>query len=314
MLQFIKSWALPISMVVGVLLYFISAKVLVPDAYKPMVLGLVDTIQPLLIFMMLFVSFCKVDPKSLVIRSWHVIALAFQALTFVALGFMALKYVQNEYLPVIEGAMLCFICPTATAAVVIVSKLGAKPESLVSYTMLSNLLVASVVPVFGALLHPDVNSDFLSAFLLILNKVLPLLLFPLLLAWLIRKAFKQLLQTINQRKDLAFYLWIVALALAIAQTTRSIMHSEVAISLQLLVASVSLISCIVQFALGRALGTIYHEPIAVAQSLGQKNTVLAMWLGFTFFMPITAIAGGFYSIWHNLFNSWQLYKHCKHKV
>ncbi len=24
--------------------------------------------------------------------------------------------------------------------------------------------------------------------------------------------------------------------------------------------------------------------------------------------PVTAVAGGMYSIWHNLINSWQLYK------
>lgn len=31
-------------------------------------------------------------------------------------------------------------------------------------------------------------------------------------------------------------------------------------------------------------------------------------MGYTFFTPVTAIAGGFYSIWHNLVNSYQLYR------
>ncbi len=33
--------------------------------------------------------------------------------------------------------------------------------------------------------------------------------------------------------------------------------------------------------------------------------------GLHFFTPITAVAGGFYSIWHNLVNSYQLYEHKK---
>ena len=36
-----------------------------------------------------------------------------------------------------------------------------------------------------------------------------------------------------------------------------------------------------------------------------------IWLGYTFLSPITATAGGFYSVWHNVVNSWQLYKYRK---
>ena len=49
------------------------------------------------------------------------------------------------------------------------------------------------------------------------------------------------------------------------------------------------------------------------QALGQKNTVFAIWFAYTFMTPVTAIAGGFYSVWHNIVNTWQLYRknHCK---
>ena len=48
--------------------------------------------------------------------------------------------------------------------------------------------------------------------------------------------------------------------------------------------------------------------ITAGQSLGQKNTIFAIWMGYTFMTPETSIVGGLYSIWHNLYNSWQLYK------
>ena len=51
-----------------------------------------------------------------------------------------------------------------------------------------------------------------------------------------------------------------------------------------------------------------NDSITAGQALGQKNTVFAIWMGFTFFTPITSIAGGFYSVWHNIVNSYQLYE------
>ena len=46
--------------------------------------------------------------------------------------------------------------------------------------------------------------------------------------------------------------------------------------------------------------------ITAGQALGQKNTVFAIWMGYTFMTPETSIVGGIYSIWHNLYNARQL--------
>ena len=56
------------------------------------------------------------------------------------------------------------------------------------------------------------------------------------------------------------------------------------------------------------MGRRYDMQVTVAQSLGQKNTVFAIWMGYTFLNPVTSIAGGFYSVWHNIYNSYQLAK------
>ncbi|MBQ5896223.1 MAG: transporter, partial [Bacteroidaceae bacterium] len=96
---------------------------------------------------------------------------------------------------------------------------------------------------------------------------------------------------------------------AIAMTTRAIAHSHLSIWVMAAIAVVSLICCLVQFAFGRFIGRRNGEVIAGGQSLGQKNTVFAIWFAYTFLTPVTAIAGGFYSLWHNLVNTWQLYRH-----
>ncbi|MBQ5478324.1 MAG: transporter, partial [Bacteroidaceae bacterium] len=70
----------------------------------------------------------------------------------------------------------------------------------------------------------------------------------------------------------------------------------------------ALITCAIQFALGKMIGGKYNDRISGGQALGQKNTVFTIWLGATFLTPVTSIAGGFYSVCHNVVNSYQLYK------
>ena len=89
------------------------------------------------------------------------------------------------------------------------------------------------------------------------------------------------------------------------------MHSQVSIGYQLGIAGISLACCALQFFLGKRIGAKFQDEISAGQALGQKNTVFAIWLGYTFLTPVTSIAGGFYSVWHNLFNSYQLYKQRK---
>ncbi|MDE5889613.1 MAG: transporter, partial [Bacteroidales bacterium] len=85
-------------------------------------------------------------------------------------------------------------------------------------------------------------------------------------------------------------------------------HSTVPFIYQAGIAAVSLACCALQFWAGKKIGSRYGAKITAGQSLGQKNTVFAIWMGYTFMTPVTSVAGGFYSIWHNVYNSWQLYR------
>ena len=89
------------------------------------------------------------------------------------------------------------------------------------------------------------------------------------------------------------------------------MHSSNGLAVILETALASLLACIFQFAAGRAIGRRYGCEISASQALGQKNTVFAIWVGYTFLTPAVSVAGGFYSIWHNVYNSWQLHRHQK---
>ena len=218
---------------------------------------------------------------------------------------------SHDLLVLVESAMLCLICPTATAAAVVTRKLGGDVPGITTYTILINLVTAVLVPLIVPLIHPMNGLDFYQAFSLIMVKVFPLLILPCLAAWLVRYLLPKLHRWLLGFPDLAFYLWAFALALAIAVTTKSIAGSQMSVALLLLMALISLACCAIQFALGRYVGRCYRgniREVTAGQALGQKNTVFAIWMGYTFMTPETAIVGGLYSIWHNLYNSYQLRK------
>ena len=315
-MQFLRDWSLPIAMTGGVLMYLLYRLLPLPEGTGDFVSSVVSFLQPGLIFAMLFVTFCKVRVSELKPSHWHLWLLLFQLLSFIILSltigfFPGMPPVLKVLL---EAAMMCLVCPTATAAAVITAKLGGNSASLISYTIQINMAVALVAPLFLAFSHPVEGMSLGSSFLVILGKVFPLLLCPLLCALAVRRFLPRLhSMLVTKGRNLPFYLWLVALSLAIAMTSRAIAHSNLSIWVMAGIATVSLVCCLVQFAFGRSIGRRNGEVITAGQSLGQKNTVFAIWFAYTFLTPVTAIAGGFYSLWHNIVNTRQLYRHNRGK-
>lgn len=309
--QFLKSWALILSMAFGASSYFIYINVPCFRAMRPLLKEAVEIIQPLLIFTMLFLTFCRISPGKLRLCKWHIWLLLFQAGIFTVLAIVLILLPYSGMRIVIEGAMICLICPTATAGAVITKKLGGNAAGLITYTILINLVVALLIPALVPFVHPHPELTWWSSSVMILGKLFPLLLLPLFAALLLRRLSPRLHFVVARHHELSFYLWVVALALATVVTVRSVVHSDVGILTELWLVAISLICCVVQFYIGRRIGFRYSNPISAAQSLGQKNTVLAIWMGYTFFTPVTSIVGGFYSVWHNIINSYQLY--CQNK-
>lgn len=153
-------------------------------------------------------------------------------------------------------------------------KLGGSAEDVTTYTILINLFTAIVVPLFVPMVHPQAGQSFLMSVALIVGKVFPLLLLPFVCALLVRYLLPSLHHWLSNYFNLSFYIWAVALALAISVTTRTIIHAEMPIVYQIGVALISLICCALQFYFGKKIGRKYNDSITAGQALGQKNTVL----------------------------------------
>jgi BASS family bile acid:Na+ symporter len=141
-----------------------------------------------------------------------------------------------------------------------------------------------------------------------LGKVFPLLLSPFIVALLLRRFVPSVHRVLMACHGAAFYLWAVALVIVTGQTVRSLVTGTAPVSVELLIAFGGLLACAIQFFLGKRIGSAYDDRISAGQALGQKNTVLAIWMACTYLNPLSSVAPGSYVIWQNLFNSWQLWK------
>ena len=238
----------------------------------------------------------------------HFWLLLIQITLFLILAAVLILFPASRHRIFIESALLCFICPTATAAAVVTSKLGGNASSLTSYTILANLLTALAVPIVLPFAHPHEGMDFWNSFLLILSKIFPMLICPFLAAWALRLFLPKLHGKMLKYMGATFYLWAISLSIAIAITTKFMIHAQLSIAAQCTIAGITLAACIIQFAMGKYIGALHNDRISGGQALGQKNTVFAIWMGYTFLSPITSVAGGFYLIWHNVINTYQLYR------
>lgn len=315
MLNFLKNWTLPIAMLVGVLGYLAFANIEILGPTKPFVNTFVAYLTPALIFAQLLLTFCKIEPRELMPSPWHGWLLLFQFFSAALIASLLIfMRIEGAYKEVFEGAMVCLICPTATAAAVITGKLGGSASSLTTYTLLSNVLAAIVVPLMFPLVEPHADITFIVAFLKILSKVFPLLLCPFFLALLFRYWLPKVHQLLLGLRDMAFYLWSIALAIVTAQTVRSLVNSDAAVSIEVLIALAGLLTCALQFYLGKRIGSRYSDRISAGQALGQKNTVLAIWMAYTYLDPLSSVGPGSYVLWQNIFNSYQLWKKRKREA
>lgn len=258
-------------------------------------------ITPTLIFLMLFVTFCRVSPKQMKPSMLHVWLLLFQVVVCIAVYLLLLPL--NDV--VAQGAMVCVLAPVAMAAVVIAGMLGANVATMATYSLICNMAIALVAPVILTFTGTGACT-----FAQILARIAPLLVGPFAAAQFFRFVFPKLAKWIGEHGQISFYMWLMSLLVIIGRTTCFIIDlHDASVSTELWLAFAALVICLVQFKVGRAIGRRYGDPPAGGQSLGQKNTVLAIWMAQTWLDPLASVAPAAYVVWQNIVNSIQLWRY-----
>lgn len=306
--SFFRKFALPCSLVLGALGYLIFAYIpfLQPlgDAVGPRLVEL----MPVVLFALLYVTFCKIEIKEMKPKAWHfVLQLIRTSLALLMVIAICLFGKNYETKVILEGAFICFICPTAAAVAVVTEKLGGSIGSLTTYTVIANIFTMVIIPTFFPMVEKGADVSFFYMSMMVFRNVTTVLVVPLLLALLSRKFLPRFVDKVKSVKDLGFYMWCFNLTILMGETLRNILHATVSGWILTLLLVVPLLVCLVQFTIGKAVGHHYGASISAGQALGQKNTIVGIWLTLTFLNPLAAVAPGAYVVWQNLVNGWQLW-------
>ncbi len=292
MRKYVEKYLLPVAMILGISFH--------------RELSFFSPVIPYLLSLMLFITYSRVSWTDIRLTRFHYILLAIQYVGS-ALVYVALRPF-NEVLA--QAAMICVLTATATSAPVVAGILGGSISVTAAYSIISNLSVAFIAPVFLSLIGDSGASVSLgSSFWHIFRSVMPILVVPFLLAFFIQKTIPRVHNKIQSAQIVSFYLWAAALTVVIGNVTQYVrLQDDGNYTLEGIIALTSLVICLLQFYFGRRIGRKFGRTIARGQGLGQKNTVRAIWLTQTYLNPLATLGPGMYVLWQNLVNSWQIWK------
>lgn len=312
LIRFLKDWTLPVAIAVGSTFYLTFHWVPALDTLGNTLGPVFDVLFPVFVFLTLFVTACKVDYRQMLPHRWHGGVLTAQLLlvaTCIGLVLMVEEHAERKIFW--ESILTCIIGPSASAAPVVVGKLGGNINTMTTYTLLSSLASAILIPLVFPILEPTAGITFFTAFLTILHKVSAILLLPLVLGWIVQHFLHGLHRRIVSMPNLSFYCWAISLSITTGITVKNIIHSEASDELLFWIAIGSLLLCIVQFVIGRGTGRWLGEEVNAGQALFQKNTALSIWVAYIYLNPVASVGAGCYVLWQNIINSAEIYLQAK---
>ncbi len=264
-------------------------------------------LTPYLIFTILLLNNVAVDMKKLKVTGLDAWIMVFQIVVSLGSYFLAKALGASEL--VAQGILGGVLCPVAAASVVIATMLGANRETVTTYTIVGNLMVAIVAPIYFSFIGTLQDLPILQSMWLIFKRIAPTLALPFIIALLLQRFAPKANAFLCRYKGLSFYLWAAALTITLGQTIDFMFLSgRGELGNILILGAASIFFCIVQFAVGKWLGGKYGDRVAGGQLLGQKNSAMGIWIANTYLLPLASVFPALYSIWQNLFNSWQLWR------
>ncbi len=298
-MQKIKSYVLPIAIVLGLLLHDYCAAF--------------SVVVPYIIFTIILLTFTAVDITKLRFKPLFIWIILFQVVVSLGGYYLLRLFHVNEIIA--EGVFIGVLCPVAASVAVVSTMLGADRNTVTSFSVIGNLVISVVAPIYFSFIGVNQDMPFFTSFLHILRRIGSVIGLPFFIALALQLCLPKANAFLSRYKGLAFYLWAVALFLTLGQTIHFIFLNGKGNWSSILWLGVSaLLFCIIQFGLGKWIGSKYGDTIAGGQLLGQKNSAMGIWMANHYLNPLASVFLAFYSVFQNLFNSWQLwYKERKKK-
>jgi BASS family bile acid:Na+ symporter len=255
-----------------------------------------------LLMIMLFFSFLKMEVKKSDLQKNHLYLLSINLLVPITF-YLIFRSIGN--LQLAQVAFITAIAPTAIASPVIVNLLNGKIEFTVISILLTNFVIAFLLP-FAIPFILNNNSAISSVD--VLQPVAEIFLIPFFLSLVCKKYFPGISQILVKWNKYVFYILVLNINLGTAKASNYI-KSEMSFSDPIIyqIAIVSLVLCILYFTIGKFIAP-RNLKLEGSQSLGQKNNGFTVWVALTFISPLAVLGPVFYILFQNFYISWQLHK------
>ena len=257
-----------------------------------------------LLMVMLFFSFLEMNIKKENFDNSHFLILLLNIIIPITL-FYILSLFSFDLAVVV---FITAVAPTAIAAPIIVSLLGKKIEYTVVSIILTNFVIALLLP----LLIPFILGDSASlSFIDIFIPVATVFLIPYMFSQIIKKHFKRAEVFLRGFNKYVFYILVININLGTSKASNFI-YEEMSFSEPIIyqIAIISLLLCLFHFYIGKVVAPQRYKTEG-GQSLGQKNNGFTLWVALTFFSPLAVLGPVFYILFQNIYVSAQLHRNSK---
>ena len=274
----------------------------------PLVLGIffpqAAVLKPLIrwgMIAMLFMVYLQLDLRELKPRMAHWVILAANLAVGIA-GYLVFKLLGQQELA--WAAFFTGITPTATAAPVIMNFLNGRVGFVVSGLVITNIGISlALLP-----LIPAVTGNMSWSFALdVFQNLVVIMALPCVAALILRKFRPEATAWPKKFKMLSLSIWSLLLFIISAGASQFLRtNADVSPFVVVEIAGIAALVCAVNFTLGYWIvpRDLRREG---SQTLGQKNTMLTLYLAMTFASPLAALGPTFYVICHNTWNACQLF-------
>ncbi len=252
---------------------------------------------------MLSITFIGIDVQRLRPERMHLrLLMAIQA---VGLGFWAMASLLGQ--PVLaESLYYCGVAPIAAASPIIVGLLRGNVAFSTTAMLLSHALFALLTPFVLPLIAHAPDMGYAEFMAVVAGQIASVMAIPALIALLLRVAYPPCRAWAPKLADVSLGVWCVNLIIVSAMGVQRILAAGFSWADMLPLALGALLICTTGFIGGYWLGypKLKRE---CSQGLGQKNTILTLYLaGQSYAPPLACIAPIFYVFFHNVANAVQL--------
>lgn len=204
--------------------------------------------------------------------------------------------------------MVC-IAPTATAAPAVVRMSGGDPTLVVTGVVMQHILAGLAIPMWSGVLGGAEMQGWEIPYRIMVGTI-PMIVAPLILAFLMRKFWTSLANSLVRIQPINLFLWAIAVFIVVGKARHDFselgMISEPgAVSQIIAIAICALLFCLLQFYSGYKLVSSIGHGDEGSQIIGQKNTILAIWVASTWFGSWAMLGPLFYILWQNIYIAWR---------